>query len=395
MIFFDIQYYIKAVLKKEDIMNIKKFNVAKTEGVPAPLPEITPDTTTIEIGKHALEKPPRKFKRINKGLVLFCAVCYCFSAILFHVDLPQSAEKALWALAKQITKPIEQEVQNTLPAPHEKISLSFFPAACDSDISDLLPSYHQEPLRNLLLLSNETSYNVDVAELLKQDFPIGALNERLSETDSVSVFAQNDPTVLIIHTHGTEGYSDCRENDYRTKDKEKNVVAQGALLAKRLSEYGISTLHCTEMFDESSYIKAYSNSRYAVSEYLRAYPSIKYVIDLHRDAVPSKDGDGYVRLTTTIDGKPCALLMLVVGTDEAGAEHPEWRKNLRTALEIQKDASTDNESLMRSINLRRASFNQQLCQGYFILEAGSCENTSQEVSNSIELFAKSFANTVK
>ena len=49
---------------------------------------------------------------------------------------------------------------------------------------------------------------------------------------------------------------------------------------------------------------------------------------------------------------------------------------------------------MRSVNLRRASFNQQLSPGYFILEAGNCGNTIDETMESIQLFAECFAEVV-
>ena len=148
------------------------------------------------------------------------------------------------------------------------------------------------------------------------------------------------------------------------------------------------------MFDASSYIKAYSNSFSAVNEYLSQYPSIKYVIDLHRDAIPDSNGKGYARLISNIDGTEHAQLMFVIGTDEAGATHPGWKSNLRTALEIQKNMCERYPDIMRSINLRKASFNQQLSPGYFILEAGNCENSIEEAFRSAELFAKIFADTI-
>jgi stage II sporulation protein P len=147
------------------------------------------------------------------------------------------------------------------------------------------------------------------------------------------------------------------------------------------------------MFDAQSYIKAYSNSYSAVSQYLTEYPSIKYVIDLHRDAIADGNG-GYKKLTVQLGEKTATQMMFVVGTDEAGASHPEWTKNLRVVMGIQNELSKKYPTLMRPVNLRKASFNQQLCPGYFILEVGGCGDSLDEAKNSAIMFAQVFADHI-
>ena len=244
-------------------------------------------------------------------------------------------------------------------------------------------------------LSNETAYTVDLAALSETPYPIPFLSDSASNSsaDAVDVFGEAAPSVLIIHTHGTECYADADTATYRTDNPDKNVVSVGKVLAEALSAQGIEVLHCEEMFDKDSFITAYSRSYAAVKDYRTRYPSIRYVIDLHRDAVPTQDG--YADLKTEIDGKECAKLMTVVGTDEAGAIHPNWQDNLRVAQEICRHVEAAYPSLMRSINLRRASFNQQLASGYFILEVGSCGGRLEAAQNSMPYFAKAFADTIK
>ncbi len=242
-------------------------------------------------------------------------------------------------------------------------------------------------------LINETAYSIDLGALSETPYPIPLLSDAES-ADAVDVFGENSPSVLILHTHGTECYADApNASNYRTDDTAQNVVSVGDALAEALSEEGISVLHCREMFDKDSFIKAYQNSARAARDYLSRYPSIRYIIDLHRDAVP--DGDGYADLSTELFGEKCARLMLVVGTDEAGANHPNWQSNLRVAQAIQNSAEKKYPSLMRGINLRRASFNQQIASGYFLLEAGSCGGELSEAQKSVRLFAKSFADVIK
>lgn len=242
-----------------------------------------------------------------------------------------------------------------------------------------------------LNLFNETAYDISAAEIMQIPFPVSqeATDKKVSE-----VFGQKNPSVLIIHTHGTECYStDAKGNKtnlQRSYDTDSNVVAVGRALTQSLTEKGIGVMHCEEMFDKESYISSYSRSYSTVNEYLKNFPTIKYVIDLHRDAISDADGN-YVKALSE-DG--IAQLMFVIGTDEAGAKHKNWQSNLRVALEIQSDIYKSAPSLMRPIYLRKASFNQQLSPGYFILEAGTCANELSEVLPAIEMFAESFAQTI-
>lgn len=248
-------------------------------------------------------------------------------------------------------------------------------------------------------LTNETAYAIDFESLAAQEYPIAPLFfDARSESDdgkaAVAVFGEEAPQVLILHTHGTECYADGNTDGlYRTTDTEKNVVRVGKALAEALREKGISVLHCEEMFDADSFIRAYQNSKAAARAYLAEYPSIRYVIDLHRDAVSDERGN-YVPLLSEIDGEETAKLMLVVGTDEAGADHAGWRDNLRVAWSLQKHAESSYPTLMRHINLRSASFNQQLSAGYLLLEVGACGGTVEQACRAAVLFSDVFAETV-
>ena len=58
------------------------------------------------------------------------------------------------------------------------------------------------------------------------------------------------PAVLIVHTHGTECYSQNgstysdAEIGFRSKDTEENMIAVGKKQPQTLSQFGISVLHC-------------------------------------------------------------------------------------------------------------------------------------------------------
>ena len=240
---------------------------------------------------------------------------------------------------------------------------------------------------DVLALSNETKYSPDTYSLL-QSTP-AALRD--------VVIDPSEPLVLIIHTHGTECYTESPYDGFysaseqvRSEDTDRNVVSIGEELAKVLGDFGIPAVHSTKMCDADSFIRAYSTSYKEASRYLEEYPSIKFVIDLHRDAISSADGT-QTKPFTSINGEDSAQLMFVVGTDESGNNHPSWRDNLSLALTLQSEISEDYPTLFRRINLRSASFNQQLSSGYILLECGSFANTHEEAKNAARMFATGMA----
>ena len=72
----------------------------------------------------------------------------------------------------------------------------------------------------------------------------------------------------------------------------------------------------------------------AIEEALTEYPSIQIVIDVHRDSILTDDGRAY-KTSCTIDGEEMAQLMFVVGTDDGGLNHPDWRDNLNYVASLQ------------------------------------------------------------
>ncbi len=243
-------------------------------------------------------------------------------------------------------------------------------------------------------LSNETKYSPDLESLLELELPF------ISAAEVISVAKNDSPEVLIIHTHGSEAYADDGQTFYhkdsgmRSTNITENVVAVGGVIAETLRERGISVLHVEEMFDAESYYNSYNRSLEAVKECLRDYPSIKYVIDVHRDAASSTEKMVSYKPLTTVDGEKCAQLMLVVGSDYLGAKHPDWETNLSLALKVCDRLRDISPKLVRPINLRGASFNQQYSPGFMLLEVGSCANTLSEAKRSAVYFAESLADII-
>ncbi|OGO87377.1 MAG: hypothetical protein A2Y15_06385 [Clostridiales bacterium GWF2_36_10] len=245
--------------------------------------------------------------------------------------------------------------------------------------------YSEEDIPELHLI-NRTNFEVDLFDYTDLEFPID--NDIYSE-----------PLVLIVHTHGTESYLPkgvnyyTSRNTFRSEKEEETVVAVGTVLADSLNSKGIITIHDTTMYDKENFSSAYSNSKAAAAATLLKYPSIKYIIDLHRDAIFTAKGVNQKPITK-INEDQCAQVMLVVGTNQGGAIHPNWDDNLTVAVNLQKILNEDYPTLMRPICLRTASFNQQLSPGSILVEIGSCGNTIEEAKNAAKYFAASFAEMI-
>ena len=120
---------------------------------------------------------------------------------------------------------------------------------------------------------------------------------------------------------------------------------------------------------------------------LAANPTLRVVIDLHRDAL-SDDQVVYKTLAELPD-LACAQVMLLVGTNGSGLDHPDWEGHLRLAAYLQNAVNTDHPTLMRPITLVKERYNQHLAPGSILIEVGSSGNTLQEALRASELFGQS------
>ena len=241
---------------------------------------------------------------------------------------------------------------------------------------------------------NSTGYTPNTKALLAGSFSTSGTPVYISES--------NAPLVLIVHTHGTESYSENGAISYlddggeiaRSEDTSKNVVAVGATMAEILNKKGIPTLHCTVMHDRIQYKDAYSRAEETIKQYLEQYPSIKLVIDLHRDAVVKSTGE-LVRPVTEVNSKPTAQLMCVVGSDWGGDECPTWQNNLALALKLRDALNKKYGNLCRPTYLRSSTYNQELAPFSLLLEVGACGNSLEEAKKAAALAAEELVPLIK
>ena len=203
---------------------------------------------------------------------------------------------------------------------------------------------------------------------------------------------QDEPTVLILHTHTTESYTKVSGQTYqesaafRTLNESYNMLSIGDRLAELLEAGGIHVIHDRELHDYPSYNGSYADARKQTQTILEQYPSIVLVLDLHRDA--SDNNGAQMRTYATVNGVPSAQIMLVMGTDEAGIKHPNWEENLVVGLKLYTQLEQLAPGICRPINLRSQRFNQDLSTGAMILEMGAAGNTQAEALVAAEVLAQ-------
>ncbi len=223
-----------------------------------------------------------------------------------------------------------------------------------------------------LEVRNETGYAIEL--------------ENLPALPALEVLQAGQPVVLIMHTHGSESYTDEGVSGYRTQDETKSVIAVGEEIRAVLEQRGYAVFHDKTFCDYPEYSGAYNRSRTVIQAALEQYPGIFLVLDIHRDAVEDSGG-GQMRMACSVNGQDAAQLMLVVGTDAGGLSHPGWQYNLSLGAVLQMELSGSYPGLMRPLNLRTERFNQDLAPLTLLVEVGASGNTLSEAIFSAKLFA--------
>ncbi|MBE5039617.1 stage II sporulation protein P [Oscillospiraceae bacterium DSM 107454] len=329
-------------------------------------------------------------EQIQKIFKILLSFDYTSSSGILASEIPVSAavdQSGVVRIAKE-TQSNNQILPQKSAAPTTPQQQSEIPPENQAPIKAINAS----PNRNgsaQVIIGNETSYSVNIDEMLasKPDIDMSG----------------SGPKVLVIHTHATEAYSPDNSTIYditgsdRSMNTEENVVKAGEALCQVFENKGIKTIHDTELHDYPSFNGSYAHSLAAIEKYLNEYPSIQIVFDVHRDSIVYDDNTK-AKVLTEINGKPAAQLMFVVGTDEKGLYHPDWRENIKTAIHFQNAINQKYPTLMRHINLRQERFNGHTTHGSMIIETGSSGNSLSEAIYGLTLAGECIAdylNTLK
>ena len=233
----------------------------------------------------------------------------------------------------------------------------------------------------LVKLYDMCGYQVDLSALLTQSLTWNLTGD--------------SPTVLILHTHATESYTQTgkqytESSAFRTLDPEYNMLRIGDAVAEALESHGIGVIHDRTLHDHPSYNGAYNASRQSAVSLLKQYPSIRLILDIHRDAMEYSDGS-QMHTTATVEGKESAQLMVVVGTNKSGLNHPNWQENMALAAKLHVQLEKTWPGLMRPINFRTERFNQDLLPGSLLIEVGAAGDSLDQALVAAEALAQGIA----
>lgn len=234
-------------------------------------------------------------------------------------------------------------------------------------------------------IDNKTNFNIDTNALLTA--PLSLKN------------TPGEPLVLIVHTHTTESYTPTEaynytpQSNWRTTDENFNMIRVGNKFAEGLSNAGINVIHDKSINDYPSYNGSYTKTLGVINSYLEKYPSIQIVIDIHRDSMTASDGTRY-KVSTDIDGKKTAQIMIVMGSSEGGLSHPNWQENLKLGLKLQSRLNTSYNNIARPLSIRKERFNTHATKGSMIIEIGTDANTMDEALLCAEYSSKVFADVI-
>ena len=325
---------------------------------------------------------PQPFRKTRQfGAFLIC--CALFVAGFAFTALWRDVEGSFFGKAEE-TSPLEGSDPPSIIIPNDppEKEETIIPQGATPIVTYDLAHLGQ----GIGYLNNETFYNPNINELLA--------------TDVSTPFTQ-EPVVLVLHTHTSEGYlleqssyleGNLGEITY-TSAAERNMLAVGKAFISGLNKKGITAIHCTVMHDESGLAGSYERAADSIKFFLEHYPSIRYVVDLHRDAILSADGE-YIRAATEIAGESVAQILPLVGSDANGWEHDSWEENLALALQLRQALNQNDRALCRPVMLRNSTYNQEMAPYAILLEIGTGANSIDEAIAAATLAGEAFGKVI-
>ena len=115
--------------------------------------------------------------------------------------------------------------------------------------------------------------------------------EKLNENLDFKIQKNNDPQVLVMHTHTSESYMDkdrgfyYQNTEFHSTNNSRNVTLVGDAICKVLEKNEIKTIHDVTYHDVPMYTGSYKRSENTVKRILEKNPSLKVVLDIHRDTI--------------------------------------------------------------------------------------------------------------
>lgn len=195
--------------------------------------------------------------------------------------------------------------------------------------------------------------------------------------------SKESPYILLYHTHATESYSLASAENYRSSEKEYNMVKIGSLISKVLEAGGHKIDHVQTFHDLPSYNQSYSRSLNTIQTKNQESSNFKVLLDVHRDAVADNKFDKSLieQSTIEVNGKKVATFSLVIGPDSKNKEQV-----LNFAKYIKAVSDAMYPGLCTKIIIKpTGKYNQYLSDYSALIEVGYNFNTMEEASESATL----------
>lgn len=205
------------------------------------------------------------------------------------------------------------------------------------------------------------------------------LDALLGKDLSIEKRQDDQPQILIYHTHSQEDFANSVKGDMNT-----TIMGVGEVLAQLLEEeYGYNVMHHLGQYDVENRDYAYNNSLPALEQLLEENPTIEVVIDLHRDEVAADR-----KLVTEIEGRQTAMFMFFNGLSRTRKHgdieylpNENIADNLAFSFQMQALCNEYYPGLTRRIYLKGYRYNMHLKARYLLIEMGAQTNDYEECYN--------------
>ncbi|ADG83298.1 stage II sporulation protein P [Thermincola potens JR] len=232
------------------------------------------------------------------------------------------------------------------------------------------------PVMNMVPIEQDNMDDAEPDSITDPPHPNPQAEEQKIKND----IRADSPLVAFYCTHSSETYQ-LTEGIAHVKGKAGAVMEVAKSIAQKIQDkYKIPTIYSDKIHD-TAFNKSYVESQKTVKDLLANNKSLRMLFDIHRDSSLPRE-----RTQVQINGKSCAKVLIVVGTD-ARAEHPRWRENLALARKLAAKMDELYPGLSRGISVKKGRYNQQYSTSALLLEIGSLNNTKEEALNSASLIA--------
>lgn len=210
--------------------------------------------------------------------------------------------------------------------------------------------------------------------------------EKLSKIPIGTELKNSQPTVLITHTHISEGY----EGGGTVKDVGDELAD---ILAKR---YGITVVHDVNPYDQvdgkENIEGAYERMEASVLGILEKYPTIEVVIDIHRDSIVDDQ-----KIVSYVNDEIMAALMMVNGvcSAENSPQNEFMMENLALSLKVYETANEFYPGLLRKNYIKPYRYSTHMKPLSMLIEVGFQNNTLEEALNSMEPLADTLVKAIE